>query len=329
MNYDLGAFDDAGVPVLITQEAHQLAQGFAKQQPTPTKADQVYLNTLAVCAVNNYLKILGVSANLSGCDSWNPLMRSVINAADLNIVGVGRLECRPLSLAGLEDPDPVCHVPTEVQEDRIGYVVVGIDDHRQEATLLGFVDQVETEELPLRQLRSLSELPTYLHSLTSRQDPLQGVTRLSQWLDGLIEAGWRSLDDLLGLQPLAVQWRSATPEAEETSDTSAIARGKLLSFSDLPDEQVALILEITPEADSSEADSSHTVTVHVCPTADHPHLPATLRVMILDNEGSIIMQSDARADNRLIELEFSGDVGDAFSVKVELADQNKVESFVI
>jgi hypothetical protein len=324
MNYYLGAFDDAGVPVLITQESHRLAQGFAKQQPTPTKADQVYLNTLAVCTVNNYLKILGIAANLSGCDSWNPLMRSVINTADLNIVGVGRLECRPLLLTGLEDPDPVCHVPSEVQEDRIGYVVVGIDDPRQEATLLGFVDQVETEELLLRRLRSLSELPTYLHSLTSRQDPLQGVTRLSQWLDNLVDAGWRSLDDLLGLQPVAVQWRSATPDAEATSDRSAIARGKLLSFSDLSDERVALILEITPEADSSQ-----TVTVRVCPTVNHLHLPATLRVMILDDEGSIVMQSDARADNRLIELEFSGDVGDAFSVKVELADQIKVESFVI
>jgi hypothetical protein len=82
----------------ITQAAQQIARQFAIEQPTEEKALQVYLNTLAVYAVNNYLRIMDISTDLKGGDSWNPVIRFACDVADLWVTGVGRLECRPLQV---------------------------------------------------------------------------------------------------------------------------------------------------------------------------------------------------------------------------------------
>jgi Protein of unknown function (DUF1822) len=316
--------EDAAVPIFITQDAQQTAQGFADQQPTPQKAEQVYLNTLAVCVVTNYLRILGISANPAACDSWNPLMRLTTNTADLEVVGLGRLECRPISTTALNSTDPVCYVPTEVHDDRIGYVVVHIDEAHVEATLLGFTDRVEVEELPLSQLRSLTELPAYLDSL---KPTINLVTHLSQWLQNAVEEGWRSLDDLLGLQPLAVQWRSSAPsETDSSADTFArVVRGKLIDLgSQRPGKQVVLVAEVAFQSESEMA-----IKLMIYPIEDQMYLPPDLEVMILDAAGVVVMQAQAREANQSIELEFSGELGDCFRLRMALADWSTEESFTI
>ncbi|NEP47182.1 MAG: DUF1822 family protein, partial [Okeania sp. SIO2H7] len=81
--------DEESIPVFITEEDRKIAQGFANQQSNPIKADQVYRNTLAVSVMRNYLRILGIPTTLNHCDSWNSMMRMVLNTADLEIVGRG------------------------------------------------------------------------------------------------------------------------------------------------------------------------------------------------------------------------------------------------
>src|ERR687886_2996272 len=88
---------DLSILMPITQESLQFAQQFANEQPTPEKALQVYLNTLAVCTMNNYLRIMDIPTDLTASDSWNPVVRLAADVADLWVVGMGRLECRPIS----------------------------------------------------------------------------------------------------------------------------------------------------------------------------------------------------------------------------------------
>ncbi len=163
--------EDLSIPIAITQEARFFAQEFAKEQPTPLKAEQVYFNTLAVCMMNNYLRILGIPTNLTAGDSWNLVMRLAFDVADLEVTGLGRLECRPLKSEGrkmeLIYPSEVCYVPPEVQSSRIGYVAVSLDDEQQEATLLGFVKTVTTSKLHLSELQSMDQLLEYLSHLKS------------------------------------------------------------------------------------------------------------------------------------------------------------------
>src|SRR5919202_532289 len=148
MTYHINEIEEFALPLPITQVARRTAQEFASQQPTPQKAEQVRLNTLAVYAVNDYLQMMGIPCDLSVGDSWNPITRLCADVADLEITGVGRLECRPLKLH-----EQTCYIPPEVWSDRIGYVIVQIDESSFEATVLGFTQTASTEELSINQLR--------------------------------------------------------------------------------------------------------------------------------------------------------------------------------
>lgn len=171
--------EDLSIPMAITQEAQTFAQKFANEEPTQLKQEQVYFNTLAVYMVNNYLRILGIPTDLSAGDSWNPVVRLAVDVADLEVTGLGRLECRPLKSRSrkgeLIHPSEVCYIPPEVQPDRIGYVVVSLDDEPQEAILLGFVKTVATSELRLSDLQSMDQLLEYLaHLKSSLRHKLEG-----------------------------------------------------------------------------------------------------------------------------------------------------------
>ncbi len=83
--------------------------------------------------------------------------------ADLMVQGLGKLECRPL-LPDTENKG-VCHLPPEVWEERIGYIVVEIDRSRKKATLLGFSPIAKNGQLLLNQLQPLTDLLQHLESL--------------------------------------------------------------------------------------------------------------------------------------------------------------------
>ena len=120
--------------VPLALEAHSRAEQFRRYQSNPDKAKQVYLNTLAVYAVNMYLQCRGFETDLETSDSWNPAMQMLLDTADLVVKNRGRLECRPV----LPNAEVVC-TPAEVWSERIGYVAVRLSESLREATLLGFV----------------------------------------------------------------------------------------------------------------------------------------------------------------------------------------------
>ncbi|NER37826.1 MAG: DUF1822 family protein [Oscillatoria sp. SIO1A7] len=129
------------------------ARKFSRLHQNPDKARQVYLNTLAVQAVSYYCLCLEIDADLAASDSWQPAMQALMDVADLEIKNWGKLECRPVLPGAV-----VCQVPEEVCCDRVGYVVVEIDEAAKKASLLGFAKTVPTGRLPLSELASLEEL---------------------------------------------------------------------------------------------------------------------------------------------------------------------------
>ena len=333
MTHNTNDIEEFALSLPITRTARQIAQQFAREQPTPQKAEQVRLNTLAVCVVNDYLQqILGIPTDLSKSDSWNPVVRLCADVADLEVIGVGRLECR-----SLKSHQQTCHIPPEVWSDRIGYVVVQIDESSLEAIVLGFVQTATTEELSVTQLRPIDDLIDCLHPQTPAVASVAAVTstvvqnrrvNLSQWFTDVFETGWQTVEALLNPTELdfAFRFRSADSAVLVESEQldSGHRRGKLIDLGiQLADRPVALIVELTPEG------GKRNILLQVHPTGNQIYLPPLLQLTVLDESGLIFLEAQARSADNYIQLQFSGLPGEQFSVRVALGDASIVEDFVV
>lgn len=308
--------------VSLLRPAHQLAEKFCQHQSNLQKAEQVYLNTLAVYAVNYHLQCLGFETDWTQSDSWDSIMQTFLDVADLEVKNYGKLECRPV----LPDAE-VIYVPQEVCEERIGYVVVQLDESLEQATLLGFVETVSTQELALCELHSVEELPDYLRQFKQAQVVKEQVN-LSQWLHSIFEAGWETVEAIVTppQAELAFNIRSQSPVKLSTPSipSNSVKRGKRLDLEWLGRrEQLAVLVGVTPTP-SPQLD----ITVEVCPIAGQPYLPRELQVMVLDEQGKAVLQAEA-GNSEGLEFQFSGELGESFSVKVTLGEVSITEKFLI
>lgn len=142
--------------IALGKEAHEIADYFCQQHSDFALAEQVYLNTLAVYAVNCCLRSLGITTDLEASDSWNPIMQSRLTVADLVMRGKGKVECCPV-MPG----EDFIEISEEVLSDRIGYIFVEINAEMSEGKVLGFLEKVNETKLSLLTLLSLDDLPEY------------------------------------------------------------------------------------------------------------------------------------------------------------------------
>ena len=152
----------------LTYQSRLIAEMFASEQPTLSKKRRVYLNTLAVCVVNNYMQMMGVPTELKRSDSWNPVMRLCFDVADLKLTELGHLECRPIRPVSSNKPDiALCRIPEDLPNGRIGFMIVEINEVQREAHLLGFAKAVESEDLLLStaDLSQMDEFRKHLKEL--------------------------------------------------------------------------------------------------------------------------------------------------------------------
>ena len=311
----------------ITQAAQQMARQFAIEQPTEEKALQVYLNTLAVYAVNNYLRIMDIPTDLTVGDSWNPAIRFASNVADLWVTDVGRLECRPLNRDGSNlqiktnsQPGSIsCYVPPETQDDRIGYVVVEIDLERQEANLLGFAPTVTSEQLTIDELQPITEM---LKNLESEKTQVVPLAKLSQWCQGIFEVGWQPVEAFLDR---AIAHSSFTQVAFRRSITKEIERAKLINFGrHKPGLSVTLVVTITQQ------EKTNGIALQVFPQTGETFLPSGVKLAVLDESGNFFFQIASGSNDRFIQSrQFSGQSGERFRVQLSLGKISLMEDFAI
>jgi Protein of unknown function (DUF1822) len=308
----------------LTAANHRIADGFYQQHSDAQKATQVYLNTLSVQAVNFYLTCLGIQTSLARSQSWNPVLQVLIDTADLWVDGLGSLECRPM----LADANG-CVVPAQALVERIGYVVVRLNRELTEATLLGFVPSIETETLHLEALQAIDELPGYLNQLLTQLAPAASqstATRLSNWFHTVTDTGWKTLEMLIGEwqeQP-ALSFRTpANLPVLEPSEVGA-KRGKLLKLGNAPNEHVLLLIEVTPTRTASE----YQINLELCPIGKEVYLPRSLHLALLDEAGKTVLQAE-NSDSEGLEFQFSGELGEHFSIKVSHQGCHVVETFEI
>jgi Protein of unknown function (DUF1822) len=303
----MNAISETGsFPVPLSFEAHSLAEQFCQHQSNPKKAKQIYLNTLAIYAVDFYLRCQGFETNWQASDSCDPLMLKFMDVADLEVKQIGKLECRPV----LPDAE-VYHIPPDACEDRIGYIAVQLNSSLKQATLLGFT-QTPTRSIPLDRLQPLEDLLEYLHQI-KQPEPV----KLREWFEGKFEAGWLAIAELLGLEEnkLAFAFR----------DPVKIGRGQQIDLGmEVAQQPLALVVTLPPEADS-EVD----ILVQVYPIGGQTFLPQGVKLILMDESGEVVFNIESREVDNFIQLRFSAELGEQFSVTVALGDASVRKDFVL
>lgn len=298
----------------ITHKAREIAEHFASQQPTQTKKEQVYTNSLAVSVVNDYLTWMGISTQREESDSVNPVMQLFEDVGDLMVEGIGRLECRPI-----REGQSTCPIPWEVRTDRKGYVVVELKDSLLEAVIVGFSPTVDTGELAVEDLRPISELPEYLDSTTH---PDSTIVPFSHWLAGVIKEGWQDLNDLLDslqMQP-SVAFRG---QEEVLTDEDKQTWGRVIDCGlQMGEQSLVLLISLKPETAS-------TMQVKVTLKGTESYLPPGVSLSVIA-DGQIQRTVTSRNHDNWIELpKFEGELKETFQIKVVKDELVFSENFVI
>lgn len=302
--------------VPLSSLAHHLAEQFCRQQSNQKKAKQVYLNTLAVSAVNFYLRCMGIETDWEASQSRDAMFLSIMDVADVEVENLGKLECRPVL-----PQQRFVHIPCEVWSDRIGYVAVQFDESLRVATLLGFSETAGTGELPISQLRSLEDMLEHLRQL-QQSEPVKTKVNLSQWFDNLFESGWQSIEALLGTeQNLAFSFRSGSG-----LNDNQVKRAKLIDLGlQLRNQSLALLVAIVPEIDRKVA-----ILIQLHPVGEETYLPANLRLALLSETGEIFQEVRSRNQDNYIQLKrFRGDFGECFNIQLTFGDISMTETFMI
>ncbi|MEA5597036.1 DUF1822 family protein [Rivularia sp. UHCC 0363] len=295
--------------VNLTQKAHQLAENFCNNHSNLQKSEQVYLNTLAIYSVNHYLQCLGFTTDWKASNSYDPIIQSFLDVADLEVINHGKLECRVVS------PDAkFVYIPQEVWNARIGYIIVQLDESLETATLLGFTPRVSTEELPLNQLRKLEEFPLYLQQVTPPID-------LNEWFEDVLQQGWQTLESLLNTESVG-NFNLSFKDASYLQAEEIIEAVKRIEFEN---QSVLMLVALKPEEDEQI-----NVRLRIYPDSENKCLPENIKLAILSDSGETLKEVTSRSIDNFIQLpSFRCNSQESFKIRLSLNGICFTESFFL
>ncbi|MEM7553921.1 MAG: DUF1822 family protein [Cyanobacteria bacterium P01_A01_bin.84] len=300
----------------ITLEAFQVAYSFQSQQSNQEKSYQIYRNTIAVYMVNLYLESLEIGTNLNGSCSFNPLIQSLMNVADLEVNNRGKLECIPV----YSDSKSI-HIPLETWSDRIGCVVVELDEEATEVKILGFVEEALTEEVFRNQLQCISELGSYL-KIPKTKPKTQALVSLSKWFENIFPNGWEKTKEVINQPELTLSFRNSS----QVSANNVVKAAKLIDLGiELGHQSVALLVALTPEEKEKVG-----VCIQLHPGSEDNYLPSNIKLAMLSAAGDNIQEVQARNQDNYIQLKrFKSNLGNLFSLQITFDNLTWEERFII
>ncbi|WP_052754351.1 DUF1822 family protein [Calothrix sp. 336/3] len=154
------------------------------------------------------------------------------------------------------------------------------------------------------------------------------TTKLSQWLQGVIDEGWQTIDSLINPE-LSFAFRTRNREM----DTK---RAKILNLGlDLGSKKFALLLNIssdvspdTPADAPPETVNKIRVLAQLYPLEGERFLPPNIQLTLLSKAGKTLQEVTARVHDNYIQLKpFKGEPGKNFTLQVSLGDVSVKENF--
>ncbi|MBE9212930.1 DUF1822 family protein [Plectonema cf. radiosum LEGE 06105] len=155
------------------------------------------------------------------------------------------------------------------------------------------------------------------------------ATKLSEWLEGVINQGWQTIDSLCNPQlGLAFSTRNIDKDTK---------RAKIIDLGiDLGNKKVALLLNISPvtfsSVDSKLKDSENenkiSVLAQLYPMGGERFLPHDIKLILLSKSGKVLQEVTSRIQDNYIQLKpFKGEYGTKFSIQISFENTIIKEDF--
>jgi len=151
-----------------------------------------------------------------------------------------------------------------------------------------------------------------------------------------IDTGWKTIESItqsLQAEPdaaLRPAYGFRLPAAIATTNSSepGMKRGKTLSLAGASEDQLLLLVGITPSANTSANAHEFQITVELLPIGRQQVLPRSLYLMILDAVDQVVLQADG-SDSEGLEFQFLAEAQERFKVQIQCQDICIEEAFEI
>lgn len=306
----------SGFPVPLTSKAWNIAQKQVQPQFDADHNQQQFRNGLAVYAVDFYLKCMAFEVE----PRHNSILSQLLEGADLVIKDMGRLECCPVR-AG----ETTFQVPVDAWCDRIAYIMVQIEDHLEQAQILGFHPQPvpPSGKISLSQLQPIEAFPQYLH-----ESQTTVLTQVWAWAreqrNALAESavgafyGWQRS---LTLAEMSLATRSVEEQKPQLSVSDLRDQVLVSKAIQLQDLNVEVIMALSPKAEGR-------FKIELVIEAEQP-LPSHLQLAVVDAAGQTFQQLSPTSRGDLMPRPFSAVPGERFCLQLSYGEAEHVENFVI
>ena len=170
-----------------------------------------------------------------------------------------------------------------------------------------------------------AQAKTFLDYLTEKEQA--AIVNLRQWIGKTITEGWQTIDELL--HPQQIEWMGCR--------SFSITRGKKIDLGlELNGESVALIVTLAAENQSAIQNQDEVnILIQVSLPKDkyipgaNVYISEGLKVAVIDDKGEEVLYTTSRQNDNWIEVEFSAQFGEKFSVDVILGESKVTQEFVV
>lgn len=151
----------------------------------------------------------------------------------------------------------------------------------------------------------------------------QVQVNLSRWLEEIYDTSWQAIETFFepNSSSLAFNFRTSSG-----LNATAIKRAKLIDWGiEIEAQKVVLLVALIPEANQQVR-----IRVQLHPACNQPSLPANIKLVLLSDRGEILQQVQARIQDSYVQLKlFDGEVGECFSIQIDLNNYQITENFII
>ncbi|MEB3216755.1 MAG: DUF1822 family protein [Nostocales cyanobacterium 94392] len=344
--------------VWLEQEHFLLAHQISSSQITnATDAWQVYLNTLALLALEVWLQ--------------ERLPNQVV-LRDINFIATaGNLKIGEYKFCAIATEHLLSEtiaIPQQLianpESSAHFYVVLEVLEEQEEVVIRGFLPHKQLVEVKSNLELPISEgcyqvpltlfdiepnhLLLYQHYVKAAEFAVSvasnkvtqvsenvskilhsTATKLSEWLQGVIDEGWQTIDSLCNPQlGLAFSTRNLDKDTK---------RAKIIDLGiDLGNRKVVLLLNISPETsfpvDSNikrdENQEKIKVVAQLYPMGEERFLPQDIKLILLSKSGKVLQEVTSRIQDNYIQLKpFKGEAGKQFSIQINFENTIIKEDF--